>query len=268
MKILSARYSNGKMRFPKHYHDAHQMLYVSCGSAAVTFGRREVTIGEGTLVIFNRFDEHSVRVLSEHYRRYSILIFPHDLNEGLDDYLLSSVLLNRADHLPQMVHLGEKKECFEAILREMADEYKKKDSFYEKKLNLLFWQFLITLYRYQSDLFLSDINRNTLMVQKISHYIEEHFSEKISLADLAAEYHVSLSHLTHFFKKTTGYAPIEYLIECRISAAKQWLSSSDRSITEIVDLCGFSDESNFSRMFKKKIGVTPSAFRKSYRLQE
>jgi two-component system response regulator YesN len=49
---------------------------------------------------------------------------------------------------------------------------------------------------------------------------------------------------------------------CRLSAAKNLLSSTDKGIKEIIDLCGFSDESNFSRTFREKVGMTPTEFRK------
>lgn len=268
MKILSVRYAEGKTRFSKHYHDAHQLLYVSCGSACVTFGERSVTLNAGTLVIFHRFDEHSVHVLSEKYCRYSILVSPQEMNEGQEDNLFLALFLNRADHLPRTVSFGESKESFEMLLHMMAEEYKNKEEFAEQKAELLFRQFLIDLYRYRKDLFPNEGGRNTEIVQKIRRTMENRYGEKITLADLASEHHVSLSHLTHVFKNATGYAPIEYLIECRLSAAKQMLSSSNQPITEIVELCGFSDESNFSRTFKKKIGMSPSDFRKKYRNQE
>lgn len=268
MKILSVRYAEGKTRLKKHFHDAHQLLYIAGGSVSVSFGEETVTVGEGTLMIFHRFDEHSLQVLSDSYSRYSILVSPKELSEDEEETILSTLFLPRAEHMPQTVFLGEEKEAFEALLADMANEYERKEEFYEKKADLLFWQFLIMLYRRQSALFLSDLGRNAQIVQKIRRKMEENYSEKITLAELSSVYHVSLSHLTHVFKATTGYAPIEYLMECRLSAAKQMLSHSKRSIAEIVERCGFSDESNFSRTFKKKIGMSPSAFRKQYRFTE
>ena len=268
MKILSARYSEGKTRFPKHYHDAHQILYVSSGSVSVSFGNRTVTVEEGTLVIFHRFDEHSLQVLSEDYCRYSILVSPREVNEGQEEAFLFSVFFSRADHAPQTVFLVEQRVYFEELFAAMAEEYRHKEELYEKKLDLLFWQFLIALYRMRGDLFLHDRGKNMQIVQSIRNTIEERYGERITLAELSSVYHVSISHLTHAFKKATGYAPIEYLMECRLSAAKQMLSTNEMSISEIVDLCGFSDESNFARTFKKKIGISPSAFRKKYRSNE
>lgn len=58
---------------------------------------------------------------------------------------------------------------------------------------------------------------------------------------------------------------MEYLQACRVSAAKRYLTTTDLPIKEIVGRCGFSDESNFSRMFREKTGGTPSQFRQRYR---
>ena len=57
---------------------------------------------------------------------------------------------------------------------------------------------------------------------------------------------------------------MEYLQACRLSEAKRELAQGNRSIREIVDLCGFGDESNFSRTFRQRVGVTPTQFRKRY----
>ena len=132
----------------------------------------------------------------------------------------------------------------------------------EKMLDSMLTRLLVLLYRKRPELFLTDENRNTEIVRELQSKFEKDYSEHFSLSELALGYHISESHLSHIFKNVTGYAPIEYLMSCRLSAAKNLLSSSDKSIKEIIDLCGFSDESNFSRTFKKKVGMTPTEFRK------
>ena len=119
MKVLSVRYSEEKTRLSKHYHDAHQLLYVSKGSVSILCGNRSISIGEGTLVLFHRFDEHSLRVLSAQYCRYSILVSPQDISETEEEALLSSVFLCRADHAPQTVFLGKEKEAFDKCCEEL-----------------------------------------------------------------------------------------------------------------------------------------------------
>ncbi len=60
---------------------------------------------------------------------------------------------------------------------------------------------------------------------------------------------------------------MEYLKSCRMANAKQMLAETDYSIGEIVEKCGFSDNSNFSRTFKNLTDLSPSDFRKKYKAE-
>lgn len=260
MKVLSINYSEETKGYRSHYHDAHELLYVAEGRIAVSIGGKEYGAGAGSLFVFSRFEEHSVRVLTTEYRRYTLLISP--AIASTDDYLLASVLINRTGGFYHMIDLGEERGGIESLFQNMTDEFNSKAPMYEKLLEAKLTELLVCIYRSHPKLFLADENGNTDIVRRLQSRFEQSYGEQFSLCRLAAEYHVSPSYLSHVFKKVTGYAPIEYLTSCRISAAKNLLSSTDRSIKEIIDLCGFSDESNFSRTFKNKVGVTPTKFRK------
>lgn len=261
MKILSAKYSEDVKGYLSHYHDAHELLYVISGKIAVNICGEEREAGTGSLLVFSRFEEHSVRVLSSEYRRYTLLISP-EIARADDDYLLSSVLINRTGRFDHIITFDGDQNNIESMMREMAQEFANQAPMCEKMLDSMLTHLLVSLYRIKPELFLTDENRNTEIVRELQAKFEKDYSDHFSLADLAVGYHISESHLSHIFKSVTGYAPIEYLMSCRLSAAKNLLSSSDKSIKEIIDLCGFSDESNFSRTFKKKVGMTPSEFRK------
>ena len=260
MKILSAKYSDDIKGYLSHYHDANELLYIVSGRISVNIGGEEREAGAGSLLVFSRFEEHSVRVLTPQYIRYTLLISPE--TAGTDDYLLSSVLINRTGEFDHIIDLGDGTKDIEFLMKETAAEFKLRPPMYEKVLESMLTRLLVSLYRLRPELFLTNENRNTEIVREIQGKFERDYSEHFSLADLARGYHISVSHLSHSFKSTTGYAPIEYLLSCRISAAKKLLSSTDKSIKEIVDLCGFSDESNFSRTFREKVGMTPTEFRK------
>ena len=202
-----------------------------------------------------------MRVLTPEYRRYTLLISPV-LARADDDYLLSSVLINRTGRFDHIITFDREQNHIETLMNEMAEEFAKQEPMSEKMLDSMLTRLLVLLYRKRPELFLTDENRNTEIVRELQAKFEKDYSEHFSLSELALVYHISESHLSHIFKSVTGYAPIEYLMSCRLSAAKNLLSSSDKSIKEIIDLCGFSDESNFSRTFKKKVGMTPTEFRK------
>ena len=74
MYILSAKYSDDVKGFSRHFHDAHELLYVVAGRISVNVGGEEREAGAGSLLVFSRFEEHSVRVLTPEYRRFTLLI--------------------------------------------------------------------------------------------------------------------------------------------------------------------------------------------------
>lgn len=261
MHILSVKYSDERQGYMNHHHDAHELLYIVSGRIAVNVCGEESIAEAGSLLIFNRFEEHSVRVLTPEYRRYTILISA-DTAQTSENYLLTSVLVNRRGGFKHIIDCGGYTKSVEACFGAMLDEYSQKAPMYEKALSSLLIRLLIELYRIVPELFSANEDKNTEIVREIQSRFEMSFNEAFSLESLANEYHVSTSHLAHVFKQITGYSPIEYLMSCRLSAAKGMLTHAETSIKEIVDKCGYSDESNFCRMFKSRVGMTPTEFRK------
>lgn len=261
MYVLSAKYSEDTNGYTRHFHDAHELLYVVAGRISVDVDGEEREAGAGSLLVFSRFEEHSIRVLSKEYRRFTLLISP-DVARGTDNYILSSVLINRSGDFDRVIQFERAENKIGLLMKTMVREYIAKPPMFEKTLDSMLMCLLVYLYRMRPRLFLEDENGNTEIVREIQGRFEKEYSERFTLSALASEYHISSSHLSHIFKEVTGYAPIEYLLICRLSAAKNLLKSTDKTIKEIIDLCGFSDESNFSRTFREKVGMTPSEFRK------
>ena len=177
---------------------------------------------------------------------------------------LAEGLITRAKGYGNILPVKIYKEAIEAILSELLEEARGELELSEAAVELLFQKLLLFLYRERPDVMVRDEGGNYDLIRNIKRKLEVNFGERITLLSLAQEYHVSPSYLSHIFKRETGYAPIDYLMASRISAAKRLLSSTEKSVKEIVFLCGFGDESNFSRMFKKRTGASPSEFRRKY----
>lgn len=108
----------------------------------------------------------------------------------------------------------------------------------------------------------SHSNRVQNVVKKAMLYIDEHYSEPISVKDVANAVCISESYLKALFKKCENKSYIEYLIETRINKAKILLRNSDKSITEISLDVGYQTPNAFSSVFKKVTGTTPSQYKK------
>jgi len=100
-------------------------------------------------------------------------------------------------------------------------------------------------------------------MQKAVEYINSHISENISMDDICSAVHMSKYHFCRKFKKTTGLTVMDYVLQTRIMAAKNMLSSDAFPVGEISGKCGFSSVSYFCRVFKESTGMTPLQYRRA-----
>ena len=107
------------------------------------------------------------------------------------------------------------------------------------------------------------IRRGGNLYIRLIHYINDHFCEDISLSSLSERFSVSVSQISHTFKKNSGKSISEYITERRIELGKNLLQNTDRSITDIAYTCGFSESSYFCNVFRRLVGVSPHRYRKS-----
>lgn len=101
-------------------------------------------------------------------------------------------------------------------------------------------------------------------IARAQHYIEQHYSEKITNAVLASLGYMSVSSLNRKFKSETGKTPMEYLTGIRIGHAKTLLRRKNITVTEIALRCGFGSGAHFSSCFIKHAGITPSEYQNRY----
>ncbi len=97
-------------------------------------------------------------------------------------------------------------------------------------------------------------------ILEILHYINDHFSQDISVESISRQFHISASSLAHKFREYVNKGIYEYILYKRIIRAKE-LMSTDSSLTDIAFQCGFGDYSNFLRVFKKNTGLSPKEYR-------
>jgi AraC family transcriptional regulator len=87
-------------------------------------------------------------------------------------------------------------------------------------------------------------------------------AEDLSLGVLARECSLSVSHFARAFRASTGLAPHQWLTRRRVQNAQAALLGSDRPLSDIATACGFADQSHFTRVFTKLVGVPPGAWRR------
>ena len=97
-------------------------------------------------------------------------------------------------------------------------------------------------------------------VLKAIDYINTHLSEAISLSDLAAFLHLSREYTANLFKKETGMTVSSFINEQKLARACDLLRDKEKSLVDIANSLGYETYGYFSRIFKKRFGVSPAKF--------
>lgn len=99
-------------------------------------------------------------------------------------------------------------------------------------------------------------------ILKAKSHIELNSNRKIRLSELAEICNMSMPHFCSEFKKHTGFSPIDYSIEVKMERAGYLLLDKNLQISEIAEMTGYEDLYQFSKLFKKRFGMSPSKYRK------
>lgn len=143
----------------------------------------------------------------------------------------------------------------------------KTDSMRDLSIHLKFIEFLTLLYLNRDNNQYSNESEMTQMEKKIysiTSYIHSHYSEDISLEFLSREFFISSCYLSHQFKEITGFTVTDYIQMTRVRNVQSLLLGTETPITEAASVCGFTSFSQFNRVFRKHIGISPSRYRKEH----
>lgn len=109
-----------------------------------------------------------------------------------------------------------------------------------------------------------ELSYNSRRIERAIEYMNQNFQKAITLSEVSKLSNMTEVAFSRFFKNRTGITFMDSLLEMRLGHASRLLIDTSQSIAEVAYNCGFNNISNFNRLFKKKKGCTPKAFRENY----
>lgn len=103
-----------------------------------------------------------------------------------------------------------------------------------------------------------------LLAQHIKKYLNEHYTESISLQTVADALRMNSFYLSHLFKKEMGVSPMQYVMRRRIGEAQTLLMDTLIPVADIADSLGYNSPSHFNAIFTKHVGMSPGKYRRSF----
>jgi AraC-like DNA-binding protein len=102
-------------------------------------------------------------------------------------------------------------------------------------------------------------------LSSVIRHIDRHFADHVSMTEMAALSRLSATHFNRRFQQLLRMTPSAYLRSVRVQAARRLLGTTHRSLAQIAQQCGFTDQSHFTRCFREATGLTPAHYRRHFR---
>lgn len=255
----------------RHWHHTIEIILIVRGTYEFEINLERYTLSEGDIAFLNSGDLHQITGLEEHTLHEVFIFNPELLAFEYPDTLQTDILQPFLKHDIIFPHVLHPNDALYNILcpkiqMVLRDSLSKNDNWYIScKLQLL--DLLCTMYFHhfflQKNDVLSSYDRQKIArYKKIISYMEAHYSENVTLDQLAEIAGCNSQYLCRFFKEITGIPPMKYLIQYRIEQACEMLRDTTKTGLEISLDCGFDNVSYFIRKFKELKGCTPKEYRR------
>ena len=244
-----------------HSHEYHSLFYVKHGAFNFSLDRETFVLIKGDFILAPKGISHGIFDIQTEYidmQEIKFIINDPELNSYVDTLPLEPIRNNK---------------LVNDIVNRIVEEYMKLGKFADKSstsyLSALLY-ILTSEVRYleyddkASEIL--DIKKYPAAIQKIHLYIENNFSENLSLNIISENVGLNKSYMCSTFKKYMGVTIGEWINVVRIRKAAEMIVYSDLSLTQIATNCGYVSAAHFNRLFQKYVGIPPGQCRRSYPL--
>ncbi len=252
-----------------HYNIHFMLIYFLHGTGSIKIEGKHYEIKEGDIILLNPTELFCCTVDANSYHERLVLYvsetifhnFPYECNnlfmsfyqrkKGIGNHIPSQVVKkhNLDSQLVNLLHLVKAPDTTSCILSIC------------KVIELLAHLNRIVMPLYINTLYNSERTNDHPLINNILSYINVHFKEDIDISTIAAQFNIDRSHLAHLFKDQVGMSLWNYVILRRIYLFNE-LIRIDHSIEETCYRAGFQNYSNFFRLYKKYMNMTPLQFKK------
>ena len=242
-EYISHFYHTNRKYISKHNHSCYELVYYLVGTGETSFDTgKPLFYAPDHYVIYRPYDYHT----ETHYNDSFV-------------YCIGFNMDSKHPLLPNCGIYHDMDRTIFPLIEKLSHEVLEKKPFYDFAAEALLNQILITHQRSYSA-----THESIDAIQYIINFIDENFTQNISLSLLCEMSGYSYDYFRHLFKEKVGISPKTYILNKQISHAKQLLIKERLPVSQIAELSGFSNSSQFNVIFKKQVGMSPLKFRKEH----
>ena len=247
-----------------HWHTEIEMIYILNGEATVNVSEERHILKAGDIFFINPEELHIIKPQTLPLS-YEVAVFSPELLEFKEGHFFEkefiTPLQNGDLHFPRVIDAGHPLyEKVQPIIEKLFQYDINSKPLILADLTAVFCIFAESGAMVNFDN--KTVKKHSGDIKLCISYMKEHYTEKITLQDLAGLIHMSENYFCSYFKAYTGVTPFTQLNNIRIKKAAALLLKSDDSVLNIAESCGFENVSFFIRKFKEIMGCTPKSYRK------
>lgn len=262
ISVMFASMTDDTRIVPKHWHNHMEVIYILDGYLEVDINNSKYLIKEDQFIVISPRDIH----LTAHkgYNTSILLQIPYEfLENNIED--IQRIHFECNPYINDSKYNTYKNDV-KCLLKSFAEIYKDKPLGYKFKINSLINDLLFILVnKFSTSLPKLNMQKTTRYLDRLDliiKYIEKHYNECITLADISAQTGLSIEYFSRFFKKYMGTTFLKYLNSIRLDHFYNDLTNTDYSVTELIENNGFTNYKMFMKLFKDTYGHTPSDIRR------
>ncbi len=247
-----------------HFHNLLEIGYCYSGEGVVYINKKQFNYSKGTLIIVPKNMSHDVVCTCQKENLWRFLF--------VDETLLLNSLCTKKHDLDKLINVINDNFLVtnETTDKDLGDTAKQmflhfdtnsrfqKERVFAGTLSLIY-QFADTL-EFEENI--GVITEEKSVIINVIEYINNNYSEDISVANMAKEFNISEAHFRKMFKYKMKISPLEYLNKIRIKNVCEKLRKTDENIIDIAMSCGYSSVATFNRNFIKYVKCRPNEYRK------
>lgn len=255
-------------------HDFWEFNYIDKGQMVVTVDGNEYLLKSGEMVFFKPNEFHSLEARGLSAPNHTVVSFVSN-SDAMKYFRNKIIALNSQERKLLSILLREGLSAYRPInnkppIMGMEEKENAPIGAVQMTFNLL-EEFLITLLRRSE----SGISIGTRLIspmydervpdriKEVARYMEQNISENLTVLQIAKQFSLSESALKKMFSSDVGCGVTDFFNSMKIEKAKEYIRENEKNFTQVSEELGFSSIHYFSRLFKKKTGMTPTEYRSS-----
>lgn len=255
---------------PLHWHEELEAGFVTAGQVVLTVGKERAVLREGEGFFINRGIPHGFARAEDPMSSQCSVVFDPSIVGGRVDSVFWQRYVQPVLSAASMTWLRlalpeDRQEDAAEPVRQAWEACRSEKPGYELKVRNMLTELMVYLERHRPEeqpVHMRRILRDNERIRLMLSYIQTHFSEELTTADIAASAMISVSEALRCFHNTVGMTPIQCAKNYRIQQAAARIGHTDQKIAHIAAECGFQEMSYFAKSFREIMGVTPSRYRK------